>query len=108
MIIEVDDGSQTAVVNTEHTLATETEARTYVLVLDMSNMALGDAIEIRAKMKTRSGSTARQVYMESLSGVQSNPVFISLPIPSAHSVAFTLKQTGGTGRAFEWSVISLD
>lgn len=108
MITVMNSGTQAAVINTEHTLATETEARTYVLIVDLHNMVTGDAVELRVKTKVLTGSTARQVYVETVYGVQGNPNFISVPVPSAFSAAFTLKQTTGTGRSFDWAVIALD
>lgn len=108
MIQQVDNGTQTASISTEHTLSTRTSARTYVLLVDLSNLAVGDTVEIRAKVKVLTGSTARQAYVETFTGDQVDDVFISIPIPTAHSCAFTLKQTAGTGRSFDWSVLSLD
>lgn len=108
MIQQVDSGTQTASISTEHTLSTRTSARTYVLLVDLSNLAAGDTVELRAKVKVLSSSTTRQAYVETFTGDQTDDAFISIPIPTAHSCSFTLKQTAGTGRSFDWSVLSLD
>lgn len=108
MIQQVDNGTQVASVSTEHTLSTRTAARTYVLLVDLSNLAAGDTVEIRAKLKVLSGSSVRQAYVETFTGEQVDDVFVSIPIPTAHSCSFTLKQTAGTGRSFDWGVLSLD
>lgn len=108
MIQQVDNGTQVASVSTEHTLSTRTAARTYVLLVDLSNLAAGDTVEIRAKLKVLSGSSVRQAYVETFTGEQVDDVFVSIPIPTAHSCSFSLKQTAGTGRSFDWSVLSLD
>lgn len=104
---EVASGTQAATIGVEHTLDTETNVSTYVLVVDCNNMASGDTLELRAKVKTLTGSTERLAYIETLIDAQSEPVFISIPIPTAWSCKFTLKQTAGTGRSFDWSVVGL-
>ena len=40
-------GTQTATIDTEHTLATETDAKVYVLLVDTKNMVNGDELELR-------------------------------------------------------------
>ena len=52
-------GNQTAVVTTEHTLATIATDGTFVLSVDTSEMVLGDELELRAKVKVTSGGTTR-------------------------------------------------
>lgn len=106
-MLEAASGTQAATIGVEHTLDTETTLSTYVLIVDCNAMASGDTVELRAKVKTLGGSTERLAYIETLNDVQSSPVFLSVPIPTAHSVKFTLKQTAGTGRSFDWSVIAL-
>jgi hypothetical protein len=101
---EVATGTQTAVITTEHTLDTETNAETYMLAVDLSEMVSGDVVEIRAKIKVLSGSVERLYAMTTIAGVQVAPAWISLPVPSAHSVKFTLTQTAGTGRDYDWAV----
>lgn len=107
-LAQVTSGTQTATVTTEHTLATVTSGKTVVLVVDTANMANGDILTLKAKLKTLTGSTARIVYAATFAHVQADPVKISLPVPAVHSVAFTLTQTNGTSRDFDWSVVSLD
>lgn len=99
-------GTQTATIGTEHTLsgASFTTAGTYVLTLDTTNMVLGDRIEIRASEKVLTGGTEKLVYVAVYKHVQAQVVKISPPIPSAYSCKFTLKQTTGTGRAFDFRI----
>ena len=73
----------------------------------MSNLANGDTVELRAKTKVLSGGSAAQDFCASFSNVQADPVKKSIPVPSVDSVAFTLKQTAGTGRAFGWNIYTL-
>jgi len=99
-------GTQTATINTEHTLATLTTNGTFVLEVDTSAMVSGDVLELRAYGKTLTAGTERTRYTATYVGVQSDALKDSLPIPSDISTKFTLKQTAGTGRAFPWKVLS--
>jgi len=101
-------GSQTATVNTEHTLATVTSAGIYILVVDIANLAAGENVELRAYGKARSTDTERLLFGPAIYGpiVPAQLLIYSTPIVSPHSVKFTLKQTSGTGRAFPWAVYS--
>ena len=101
------DGSQTATVTTEHTLATITDAGTYVLLVDTVNMELADKLVLRAKTKVRSTGTTRLAYEAKYEHVQSQLVKISIPIASVNEIVFTLEQTEGTGRAYPWEIVSL-
>lgn len=106
-IAEVTSGTQTAVLDTEHTLATETSAEIYVLAVNLANMVSGDVTILRVKPKVLSGGSATLAFTETFTGAQPVDVVYSEPIPSAHSVAFTLEQTDGTGRNYEWSVLKV-
>lgn len=101
------EGSQTAVISTEHTLTTITAAGTYALTVDLVNLALGDKLTLRGKLKVRSSGTTRTIYTGVYAHTQDNSVAISIPIPSVSECVFTLEQTGGTGRAFNWEVVAL-
>ena len=100
-------GTQTAVVSTEHTLHTETGNKTCVLVVDLANLANGDTVELRIYTKAKSGGTERLAYMRSYQNAQSELVVYSIPVPADVSFKATLKQTAGTGRNFDWSVLGI-
>ena len=107
-LVEQTSGTQTATITTEHTLATQTDGKTYVLGVDLGALANGDIVELCCKTKMLSGGTSRIAYKATFAHAVSEPNIYSVPIPAVHEVVFTLKQTAGTGRAFPWSVISLD
>lgn len=101
-------GSQTATISTEHQLGTAiTTAGVYVLVVDTAALALGDVLELRCKTKAKSGSTSRLAYFATYANAQTEPNKYSIPIPVDTEVVFTLTQTAGTGRAFDWDILSL-
>lgn len=101
------DGSQTAVIDTEHTLSTVTDAGSYVLGVDVSNMVLGDKLTLRIKTKVRSSGTTRTTYIANYAHVQSTLNVLSIPVASPHEFVATLEQTAGTGRAFNWEITEL-
>lgn len=101
------NGSQTASIDTEHTLATITAAGVYILVVDTANMVNGDIVTFRLKTKCRSTDTSRLAFSVTYSHVQSEPNKYSVPVPSDVELIATLEQTDGTGRAFPWSVLNV-
>lgn len=101
------DGSQTATITTEHTLATLTTGKTFVFVVDTGAMASGDTLELRIYTIVRSGGTERLAYIQTFVGAQTDPQKYSVPVPADVSFKATLKQTVGTGRTFPWKVLSL-
>lgn len=101
------NGTQTAVLSTEHTLATITVAGVYVLAVDMSNMANGDITTLRMKTKCKAASTSRLAYEATFAHVQGDPNKYSIPVPSDTEIVCTLEQTAGTGRNYDWNLLSL-
>ena len=101
------DGSQTAVISTEHTIGTITTSGSFVIGVDASALALGDELIIRAKLKVRSVGTTRLAYEATYSHAQGEPVILSIPVASTNEIVFTLEQTAGTGRAFPWEIWEL-
>lgn len=104
-ISEHATGSQTAVINTEHNLATNvTDDGIYQLFVDVGAMVAGDVTEIRIKEKCRTGDTTRQILCSTLAGVQSDPLWASPSFVLMNGWDMTLRQTAGTGRAYPWSI----
>ena|SRR5437868_4107605 len=101
-------GSQAATIGTEHQLgAAITAAGVYALVVDTANMANGDVLELRAKTKCKAGSASRQAFFVTYAHAQADANKYSIPIPADVEVLFTLKQTAGTGRSFDWNILAL-
>lgn len=104
-ITSVGTATQTAVIDTEHTLDTETTAGTYVLVVDCVNLALGDIVEFRIKTKAASGAASGLAYSQTYAHAQSEVIKYSPPVPTDTEIICTLKQTAGTGRDFTWNLL---
>jgi hypothetical protein len=103
----VANGNQTAVIGTEHTLATDVSGQSYVLVVDTVNLAMGDTLELRIYTKCRTAGTERLAYLRSFANAQGELIKYSVPVPADISCKATLKQTAGTGRQFEWSLLQI-
>lgn len=100
-------GSQTAIIGTEHTLGTAiTAAGIYQLVVDCTNMVAADVLELRIYTKCKSGSTERLAFYATYSNAQNELNKYSVPLPADVSFKATLKQTAGTGRVFDWNILS--
>ena len=92
----------------EQTLGAErTDGKTYVCQVDLLNMVAGDRVEIRAKVKVLSGSTAAALYKATFANAQAYPVVQTPPIPAAYSVTFTLKRISGTDRDYPYALLSM-
>lgn len=106
-------GTQTAVVGTEQTLLDVSTAGVYVLLVDKTNMAAGDVLELRVYVIILTGGTRKVAYFDRVvdAAVADDMIEISVPVPNdltdSGSVRFTLKQTLGTARTYQWKVLSL-
>lgn len=107
MTTSISNGSQTAIVGTEHTLDTIAVAGSYVLSVDLSGMADGDELTLRVKTKIRSVGVTRTTYIASYANAQSILNALSIPIASPHEFVTTLEQTAGTGRPYNWEITGL-
>ena len=99
-------GTQTAVIGTEQTLATDTTNATYYFEVDVSALQLGDALELRIYVMTLGGGTLRVAWLSTFGPCQPVcPIAVSPPQPSNQEIQVTLRQTAGTARAFPWKLL---
>lgn len=108
-IAELYSGTE-AVSTTEHSLTTDTsgpDADTtdgiFQLVLDVSDMVVGDELQIRLYEKCRSGDTQRIAGQWTLTGAQAHPLWISPTVILLHGWDFTLDAIAGTITVL-WSI----
>lgn len=100
-------GTQTATLTTEHTLNDNTGAGTsgyYQLVVDINALLVGEDLELLVYEPALSAGTVRIMERIFLTGGLNDPIVKSNMHACTHGAKFTLKQTGGTGRAFPWEV----
>src|SRR5436190_22951135 len=100
-LVSAANATQTAIVNTEHSLSIQTTAGFYQLSVNLTNMVNGDIVELRLKTKTLTADTAEEVYYTIYSHDQGScPIALSPPVPVLYSIEATLKQTAGVARLF--------
>lgn len=104
----IASGTQSATLDTEHTLDNDTTGKTYVLVVDTGAMVNGDIVIFRIKTKVLSGGTLRLAYSTTYANVQAEPQKYSIPIPANIEIECSLEQTDGTGRSYPWVLLSID
>lgn len=107
-LVAESEGTQTAVIGTEHTLAAPTTNKTRVLKVNCRNMVNGDAVELYIKSQVISSDPLTVQQVMTYANALGSPIIESIPISSDLGATFTLKQTAGTGRAFSWKVLTLD
>lgn len=108
-VVSVASGSQTAVVNTEHSLSQVTGVGIYVLEVDTSALAAGDTLQVAVKTTCRPADDLKPAYVEELTGVQVNQNWHSVPVPlaSGDQIAATILQNAGTAKAFPWNLMRM-
>lgn len=105
-LTETQNGTQAATVSTEHTLGVEeTDDAYFSLLVDTSNMVVGDVLILRAKVKVKTGGTARTVARATFRDAQELAASLSIPVPNIYGIVFTLEQNAGTSRNFDWSIL---
>lgn len=90
-------------INDTSTIATDTTDGIYQLVLDLSDMVAADILQIRCYEKARSTDTQRVLQEWIVSGVQSNPNWISPAVTLGEGWDFTLDALAGT-ITVNWSI----
>jgi hypothetical protein len=104
-------GTQAATIGTEHVLSAPNKPGTYTFHVDPVNMQAGDTLQLRTYQKVLTGGTARVAFEAEFVDAQSADDMIKISVPisndlaEANALKFSLKQTVGTGRSYDWKVI---
>ena len=106
-VVSAGTGTQTAVIDTEHTLDTESTAGVYTLCVDTKNMVAGDIVVLRIKTKFAAGGTSGIAFEATYANVQAEPLKYSPPVPIITEIVCTLEQTDGVGRDFPWNLLRI-
>lgn len=105
-------GTSNSTVGTEVFLSSPNQAATYVSQILCTNMGTADVVELRWYAKTLTGGgTSDVAYYARFEGAQpaDDEVKISVPISTeltdTNSLRFSIKQTAGTARSFDWKIL---
>lgn len=100
-------GSQLTVLSTEHTLLDTTDPGTYALVVNLTPLALGDTVVLRIYGRAAVANTPL-AFLQAYSNALGTPLSQSFHIIAPYGAKFTITQTAGSVRTFEWVVVRLD
>lgn len=104
---EIEAGTLSALVGTEHTVRTLDDSGSYVFVVDLSAMESDDVVELRFKDKILSAGALLGYLIDTYTGVQSadDVEKVSIPVPVLYQGRATIKRTAGAGTlSLPWSV----
>lgn len=99
---------------TEQDIGAEiTTVGTFLLYVDLSNLANGDIVELRAKVRIKAGGNLVTLFNRSYANYHGDPdvsevMQVSVPISHIRGCKFTLHQVAGTNRDFDYEIIQLD
>lgn len=99
----VSGDTEWSFVNGTTTVATDTTDGVFQCFVDVSDMALGEVLRLRAYEKCRSGDTQRLIYEAILRDVQSEPIYVFPSLILLHGWDFTAEVISGTITIY-WSV----
>lgn len=90
--------------------AQQTTAGTYVLDIDLVNLAAGDVVELYIyKTVATSSGTQRLMDKITFANAQGDPVMSTVPVPivTGQTVEFKMRQPTGTGRSVPYTIMTL-
>lgn len=109
-ITEAYKGSAT-VSTTEWDLPTNTSTLSslgregvYQVFIDFSELTATESYELRMYEKVTGSADQRLIFLTTLSGVQSEPLYVTPSLLLIHGWTVTLKKAVGTDRALTWSI----
>lgn len=101
-------GTQTATPGTEHILASPAALKTRVLLVDVSALSGTEYVELRVKGPVLFAGTAQLIFIATFYAGIASP-HVQLPaVLQPQGGDITLKQVGGSSRAFPWAILTLD
>lgn len=110
-VVAFASGTTNSIIGTEQFLSNVNLSGVYTFHVNTLNMAAGDVLEMRVLQMVLTGTTAYVAYYTMFSGVQpvDDRIKISIPISNeladAQSLGFSIKQTFGGVKAYDWKVL---
>lgn len=108
-ISNVGSGTQSATLDTIHSLNNETTFGVYQCYWNLTNLAKGDVVRCFITTKVLTGDSEEIIFEGVYANDMSNsPIVCSPPFVSEFSCTMKLEQTDGTGRSFPYAMYRLD
>lgn len=98
-------GTQTATGGEDVLVAADTNNASFVALVDLTNMANGDVVELRIYTKVLSTGALDLVWKGTFANAPLAVVAQSPFVPSDQSIKLTLKQVAGTNRNYDWKLL---
>lgn len=86
------------------TVSAQTTDGVYQLFLDLSNLTATESYHLKIYEKVQSSGTQRIVNSTTISGVQTEPIYVTAALLLMHGWTYTLTNLQGTPRAISWSI----
>lgn len=86
------------------TISAQTADGIYQLFLDLSNLTATDSYQLRIYEKVESYGTQRVIDDTTISGVQTEPIYVTSALLLMHGWTYTLTKLQGVDRVIEWSI----
>ena len=104
MVLQVQVSGTLTTDGSEQTLGTSTYVGVHVVQIDLSAMQAADVVKLKAKTKVLTAGAVTVFIEQTFTGVQTEPIIQTEPVTSPFSFTATLKRTGGSDRAYPWSI----
>jgi len=104
MVLQVQVSGTKTTDGSEQTLGTSTYVGVHVVAVDLSAMQAGDSVRLKAKTKILTAGSTNDFIVQTFSDVQAEPIIQTEPVTSPFSFTATLERTGGSDRAYPWSI----
>lgn len=89
------------------TLATINTNKILLLTLDLNAAAAADVFVVEVRTKARNTGALVNFITWTFSGVQAQPINVSVPVGSAYSADFKIQQIAGANRSVPWRIDSI-
>lgn len=86
------------------TVSAQTADGIYQLFLDLSNLTATESYRLRIYEKVQSTGAQAVIDDTTISGVQSEPVYVTAALLLLHGWTFTLTKLQGTPQTISWSI----
>jgi len=86
------------------TVSAQTTDGIYQLFLDLNALTATESYQLKIYEKVQSSGTQRLIDNMTISGVQTEPVYVTSALLLMHGWTYTLTKLQGTDRAISWSI----
>jgi len=90
--------------NNSTTISAQTTDGIYQAFIDFSNLTATESYQLKIYEKVQSSGTQRVIDDTTISGVQTEPVYVTAALLLMHGWTYTLTKLQGTSQTISWSI----